>query len=95
MKKEKHNLKEILCYSGLNFVDLMVRQGNIDSPPKTPLVPGFECSGIVESVGENTNGFEVSGFKYFCDIICIHSDKRPKYQKWLMVMSQQKQVGCY
>lgn len=37
----------------------MVRQGNIDNPPKTPLVPGFECSGIVESVGENTTGFEV------------------------------------
>lgn len=46
-------------YSGLNFLDLMVRQGNIDNPPKTPLVPGFECSGIVEAVGENTKGFEV------------------------------------
>lgn len=49
----------ILCCSGLNFLDLMVRQGNIDNPPKTPLVPGFECCGIVESVGENTQGFEV------------------------------------
>lgn len=47
--------------SGLNFLDLMVRQGNIDNPPKTPLVPGFECSGIVEAVGENTKGFEVRG----------------------------------
>lgn len=44
----------------MNFLDLMVRQGTIDSPPKPPLVPGFECSGIVESVGENTKGFEVS-----------------------------------
>ncbi len=49
----------ILCFSGLNFLDLMVRQGTIDNPPKPPLVPGFECSGIVESVGENTTGFEV------------------------------------
>ena len=47
-------------FSGLNFLDLMVRQGNIDSPPKPPLIPGFECSGIVESIGENTHGFEVS-----------------------------------
>lgn len=38
----------------------MVRQGNIDNPPKTPLVPGFECSGIVEAMGGNTKGFEVS-----------------------------------
>lgn len=50
----------IICCSGLNFLDLMVRQGTIDNPPKPPLVPGFECSGIVESVGENTKGFEVS-----------------------------------
>lgn len=50
----------MICCSGLNFLDLMVRQGTIDNPPKPPLVPGFECSGIVESVGENTKGFEVS-----------------------------------
>lgn len=46
-------------YSGLNFIDLMVRQGNIDNPPKTPLVPGFECSGIIEALGENVKGYEV------------------------------------
>lgn len=46
-------------FSGLNFLDLMVRQGTIDSPPKPPLVPGFECCGIVESVGESTERFEV------------------------------------
>lgn len=38
----------------------MVRQGTIDNPPKPPLVPGFECSGIVEAVGENSKGFEVN-----------------------------------
>lgn len=41
----------------------MVRQGSIDNPPKLPIVPGFECSGIVESVGENTAGFEVCDIK--------------------------------
>ncbi|TWW68046.1 Synaptic vesicle membrane protein VAT-1 -like protein-like [Takifugu flavidus] len=44
---------------GLNFLDLMVRQGTIDNPPKPPVVPGFECSGIVEAVGENAEGFEI------------------------------------
>ncbi len=47
----------------------MVRQGNIDNPPKTPLVPGFECSGIVESVGENTKGFEVCA-EMFLMLMC-------------------------
>lgn len=53
----------IVCCSGLNFLDLMVRQGTIDNPPKPPVVPGFECCGIVESVSENTTGFEVSEIK--------------------------------
>lgn len=51
-------------YSGLNFIDLMVRQGNIDNPPKTPLVPGFECSGIVEALGDSVKGFEVIFFLF-------------------------------
>ncbi|XP_023851202.1 synaptic vesicle membrane protein VAT-1 homolog-like isoform X2 [Salvelinus sp. IW2-2015] len=54
---------------GLNFLDLMVRQGNIDSPPKTPLVPGFECSGIVEAMGENTKGFEGQAVAQLCSTI--------------------------
>lgn len=61
----------ISFYSGLNFLDLMVRQGNIDNPPKTPLVPGFECSGIVEAMGENTKGFEVCAItagSCICDV---------------------------
>ncbi|GCB64729.1 hypothetical protein scyTo_0000320, partial [Scyliorhinus torazame] len=49
----------VLDISGLNFIDLMVRQGNIENPPKTPLVPGFECSGIVEGPGDNAKGFEI------------------------------------
>lgn len=49
----------LVVHSGLNFLDLMVRQGNIDNPPKTPLVPGFECSGIVEALGDSVKGYEV------------------------------------
>lgn len=48
------------CYSGLNFQDLMVRQGAIDSPPKCPIILGFECAGEIEQVGEGVEGFAVS-----------------------------------
>ncbi|XP_015238933.1 synaptic vesicle membrane protein VAT-1 homolog-like [Cyprinodon tularosa] len=66
---------------GLNFLDLMVRQGNIDNPPKTPLVPGFECCGIVESVGENTQGFEIGdrvmafmNYNAWAEVVCTPTD---------------------
>ncbi|GLV43510.1 hypothetical protein CBL_04052 [Carabus blaptoides fortunei] len=44
---------------GLNFQDLMVRQGAIDSPPKCPFILGFECAGEVEQVAEGVEGFKV------------------------------------
>lgn len=46
-------------FSGLNFQDLMVRLGAIDSPPKTPCILGFECAGEVEAVGEEVEDFKV------------------------------------
>ncbi|XP_054164421.1 synaptic vesicle membrane protein VAT-1 homolog-like isoform X2 [Oppia nitens] len=46
---------------GLNFPDLMLRQGVIDNPPKTkaPFIMGFECAGEIEAVGEGVTGFRV------------------------------------
>lgn len=44
---------------GLNFQDLMVRQGVIDSLPKTPFILGFECAGEIEQVGEGVEKFSV------------------------------------
>ncbi|XP_054476090.1 synaptic vesicle membrane protein VAT-1 homolog-like [Anoplopoma fimbria] len=66
---------------GLNFLDLMVRQGTIDNPPKPPVIPGFECSGIVESVGENTTGFEIGdrvmafvNYNAWAEVVCTPVD---------------------
>lgn len=52
----------VLICSGLNFQDLMVRQGAIDSPPKCPFILGFECAGEIEQLGEGVEGFVVSIF---------------------------------
>jgi len=42
-------------FAGLNFADLMRRQGLYSPAPKYPYVPGFEASGIVEAVGSNVS----------------------------------------
>ncbi|NXU70189.1 VAT1L protein, partial [Oreotrochilus melanogaster] len=66
---------------GLNFIDLMVRQGNIDNPPKTPLVPGFECSGIVEALGDSVKGFEIGdrvmafvNYSAWAEVVCTPAE---------------------
>ncbi|XP_062500697.1 synaptic vesicle membrane protein VAT-1 homolog [Corticium candelabrum] len=44
---------------GLNFAELMMRQGLYRRSPTLPYIPGFECSGTVESLGDNVTGLEV------------------------------------
>ena len=56
----------------------MLRQGVIDSPPKTPVIMGYECAGTIEALGENTEGFSVSINyiyalrKLYHSLICIN-----------------------
>jgi len=45
---------------GLNFADLMARQGLYDRLPSPPVTPGMECSGVVEAVGEEVTERKVS-----------------------------------
>lgn len=39
-------------FIGLNFADLMQREGVYPRIPKKPFIPGLEASGIVEDIGE-------------------------------------------
>ncbi|KAG9264472.1 hypothetical protein AMEX_G22745 [Astyanax mexicanus] len=44
---------------GLNFADLMARQGLYDRLPSPPVTPGMECSGTIEAVGEEVTDRKV------------------------------------
>ncbi|XP_067825028.1 synaptic vesicle membrane protein VAT-1 homolog [Heptranchias perlo] len=45
---------------GLNFADLMARQGLYDRLPSSPpLIPGMECSGVVEAIGDDVTNRKV------------------------------------
>ncbi|XP_029944774.1 synaptic vesicle membrane protein VAT-1 homolog [Salarias fasciatus] len=64
VKKGKPALKagEVLVRvkaCGLNFADLMARQGLYDRLPSPPVSPGMECSGVVEAVGEEVTDRKV------------------------------------
>lgn len=41
--------------SGINFADILARQGLYPDAPKLPMVVGYEVSGVVESVEENAD----------------------------------------
>ncbi|XP_068620238.1 synaptic vesicle membrane protein VAT-1 homolog-like isoform X2 [Battus philenor] len=62
---------------GLNFQDLIVRQGAIDSPPKTPFILGFECAGEIEQVGEGVTNFKVGD-----QVVAL-----PEYRAWAELVS--------
>ena len=42
--------------AGINFPDLLVIQGKYQFRPPLPFVPGSECAGVVEAVGEGVDG---------------------------------------
>lgn len=62
---------------GLNFQDLMVRQGAIDSPPKTPFILGFECAGEVDDIGEGVTDFKVGD-----RVVAL-----PEYRAWAELLA--------
>jgi len=45
--------------SGINFAELMARQGIYDRTPKTPAVLGMEGAGVITEVGEGVTNVKV------------------------------------
>ena len=45
--------------AGLNFAELMQRQGIYQPRTKTPYTPGYEASGVVEQIGEGVTDLSV------------------------------------
>ena len=41
--------------AGLNFADILARQGLYPDGPKKPCVMGYEVAGVIEAVGEDVD----------------------------------------
>jgi NADPH:quinone reductase-like Zn-dependent oxidoreductase len=70
-------LRDFFACSGLNFQDLMARQGAIDAPPKTPFILGSECAGEVVQLGAGVENFAVGQ-----RVICL-----PEFRAWAELVS--------
>lgn len=45
--------------AGVNFPDLLIVQGKYQVRPPLPFVPGGECAGVIEALGEGVEGLQV------------------------------------
>jgi NADPH:quinone reductase len=45
--------------AGISYVDVLTAAGNYQLKPALPFIPGSECAGIVEALGEGVTGFKI------------------------------------
>ncbi len=63
--------------TGINFADILARQGLYPDAPKTPCVVGYEMSGTVDALGDQVpaawlgrNVFGLTRFGGYSDVVC-------------------------
>lgn len=45
--------------AGISFVDVLTASGGYQVKPPVPFIPGSECAGIIDAVGEDVDGLKV------------------------------------
>ena len=68
--------------AGINFADLMMRQGLYGSNPEYPFTPGYEAAGEILSIGEGVDGLSegqrvlaMTGFGGYSEMVCLDSNR--------------------
>ncbi len=52
---------------GINFAEIMARQGMYDRAPKTPCVLGYEAAGVITQLGEGVSDLKVNLESIICE----------------------------
>jgi NADPH:quinone reductase-like Zn-dependent oxidoreductase len=67
--------------AGLNFADVMARQGLYPDAPPLPTIMGYECAGVIDRVGarvtQRREGERVLALPHFggqADVVCVGED---------------------
>ena len=78
----KNQVKVRVYRAGINFADLMMRQGLYGSNPDFPFTPGYEVSGIIAQIGENVDDLIVgerviamTGFGGYAEEVIVDSSR--------------------
>jgi synaptic vesicle membrane protein VAT-1 len=76
---------------GVNFADILGRQGVYPDAPTIPYVPGYEVAGVIDSVGQGVAGLKegdpviaLSHFNGYSDVVCVahkHAFRRLEWMK--------------
>ena len=68
--------------AGINFADLMMRQGLYGTNPDFPFTPGYEVSGIITEIGDNVENLKIgdrviamTGFGGYAEEVIIGSNR--------------------
>ena len=68
--------------SGINFAEIMARQGLYQDAPPPPMVVGYEVSGIIDTVGDGVDGarkgervLAMTRFGGYADTVCVPAEQ--------------------
>ncbi len=81
-KPGREQVKVRVYKAGINFADLMMRQGLYGSNPDFPFTPGYEVSGIITDVGEDVKDLSIgerviamTGFGGYSEEVVVHFNR--------------------